>query len=241
MNRSTNVVVRTYEPARRLIVWGFILVLTSLVLYITYEFGRYDAGYDRMAVAQDRNEARIAAERLESENRELRTRIAEFDTIRIGRAREQLEVSRTIGELQAQVAKQTQELEFFRGIVAQNAAAPGVKIQQLRIVGNAEKPKQFILRFTLVRTARPDDVAVGTVVLSIDGASQEKPQTLDLGKLTGGKTRELRFNFRYFENFDQEIALPQGFQPERVNVELRGGRKDVSPLTQSFLWTVEPA
>ena len=58
-----------------------------------------------------------------SANRELRTRLAELDTIRIGRAREQAEVARTIGDLQAQVARQAQELAFYRGIVAQAATS----------------------------------------------------------------------------------------------------------------------
>ena len=42
-----------------------------------------------------------------------------------------------------------------------------------------------------------------------------------------------------FQNFDQEIALPSGFQPERLSVEMRSNRKGVSPLTQAFPWTVD--
>ena len=67
-------------------------------------------------------------------NRELRTRLAELDTVRVGRAREQAEVARTIGDLQAQVARQAQELAFYQGIVEQKSTPPlGVKIQQPRI------------------------------------------------------------------------------------------------------------
>ncbi len=43
-------------------------------------------------------------------------------------------MSRSIGDLQAQVARQTQELAFYRGIVAQSAVSPGVKVQRLRFV-----------------------------------------------------------------------------------------------------------
>ena len=57
--------------------------------------------------------------------------------------------------------------------------------------------------------------------------------------LTGGKQRELPFRFRYFENFEQEIMLAPGFRPERLTVEVRSNRKDVAPLSEAFLWSVD--
>jgi hypothetical protein len=76
--------------------------------------------------------------------------------------------------------------------------------------------------------------------LSIDGATSDgKPTTLDLAALTPGKQKELPFNFRYFENLDQEVALPAGFQPEKVALEVRSNKKDVAPASQSFPWSVD--
>ena len=51
--------------------------------------------------------------------------------------------------------------------------------------------------------------------------------------------QELPFNFRYFQNFEQEIAIPAGFAPERLTVEVRSGKKGVSPVTQTFPWNVD--
>jgi chromosome segregation ATPase len=89
---------------------------------VIYELGRYDAGYDRLAVAQQRAELEAAIEHLKQDNHELNLRLAEIDTQRIGWAREQAEVSRTIGDLQAQVARQAQDLAFYRGVGAQTRA-----------------------------------------------------------------------------------------------------------------------
>jgi len=103
-----SLVIRTHSPARRLIIIGVASVLAAFALYVVYELGRFNAGYDRLEVAQQRTELEVEIERLGKSNRELRTQLAELDTIRIGRAREQAEVTRTIGDLQAQVARQTQ-------------------------------------------------------------------------------------------------------------------------------------
>jgi len=234
-----SLVIRAHSPSRRLIILAVVALLAAFALYIVYELGRFNAGYDRLEAAQQRTELEVVIERLGKSNRELRTQLAELDTIRIGRAREQAEVTRTIGDLQAQVARQTQELAFYRGIVAQGASAVGVKVQQLHIAAGA-KPQHFILHISLVRTVRPDSVAIGSVGLSIDGATTDgKATTLDLPALSPGKQKELPFNFRYFENLDQEVVLPAGFQPEKVAAEVRSSKKDVAPASQSFPWSVD--
>jgi hypothetical protein len=238
---SPSLVIRTHAPARRLIIFSILAVIAAFAFYIVYEFGRFNAGYDRMEAAQQRTELEVEIERLTKSNRELRTQLAELDTIRIGRAREQAEVTRTIGDLQAQVARQTQELAFYRGIVAQSAAAVGVKVQQVHITAAAgAKPDRYSLHIALVRSVRPDTVAIGSLALSVDGTSADgKPATLDQAALTAGRQHELPFNFRYFQNVDEDVALPKGFKPEHVAIEVRSNKKDVAPASQSFPWSVD--
>jgi hypothetical protein len=234
-----NLVIRTHAPARRLVITAIVAVIVAFAMYVVYELGRYNAGYDRFEAAQQRTELEVEIERLGKTNRDLRTQLAELDTIRIGRAREQAEITRTIGDLQAQVARQTEELAFYRGIVAQTAAAVGVKVGQVHITAG-NKSQRYVVHISLVRSVRPDTVAIGTLALSIDGASADgKPTTLELAALSPGKQKELPFNFRYFENLDQDVALPAGFQPQKVAIEVRSNKKDVAPASQSFPWTVD--
>lgn len=235
-----SVVIRTQRPLRQFIVWGVVPLIGLFAVYVVYELGRYDAGYDRLAVAQQRTELQVQIEHLEKSNRELRTHLAELDTIRIGRAREQAEVSRTIGDLQAQVARQTQELAFYRGIVAQGTPAVGAKIQQVRIT-RGPKAGQFVLHLALVRSVRPDNVAAGAVGISVEGQSNGATTTVDLSTLTAGKVHELAYSFRYFENFDQAVTLPAGLKPDHVSIEVRSSHKEIAPVTQAFPWSVDTA
>ena len=235
-----SVVIRTHAPLRRFVVLGVVPLIALLAIYIVYELGRYDAGYDRLAVGQARTEFEVRIEKLEKANRDLRTQLAELDTIRIGRAREQAEVSRTIGDLQAQVARQTQELAFYRGIVAQGAPAVGAKIQQVHI-SRGRKPGEYVVHLALVRSVRPDSVAAGSIVVSIEGQMAGAATKLDLGALTAGRLHELPYNFRYFQNFDQAVTVPAGLKPDHVSIEVRSSRKEVPPVTQSFAWNVDAA
>jgi len=235
---GTPQVVRARAPALRTALLIAALLIGLFAVYVVYEFGRYNAGYDRQAVAQQRTELEVKIEHLEKDNREMRTQLAELDTFRVGRAREQAELAKSMGELQAQVAQQSQELAFYRGVVAQGAASIGIKIEQVRITAT-EHPGVFSVHLSLLRSGRADTDALGSLLLGLDGAANGEAKSLDFAALTGGRTHELHYNFRYFQDFDQELALPSTFKPEQLVMELHSSKKDVPPLSQSFLWTIE--
>jgi len=239
-NDGAPLVVRQRAPALRWALLGAAVLIGLFAFYVTYELGRYDAGYDRQAVAQQRTELQVQIEHLEATNRQMRTRLAELDTIRVGRAHEQAEVARAMGDLQAQVARQSQELAFYRGVVAQGAAPLGVKIDQLRVTAGP-RPATFIVHLSLVRSGRADSSAAGTVQLSLDGTADGGARSLDLAALTADKVHELRYNFRYLQALDQEIMVPLAFKPDQLSVEVQASRHDIAPLSQTFLWNVESA
>jgi hypothetical protein len=235
---GTPQVVRARAPALRTAVFVAALLIGVFAVYVVYELGRYNAGYDRQAVAQQRTELEVKIEHLEKDNREMRTQLAELDTFRVGRAHEQAELAKSMGELQAQVAQQSQELAFYRGVVAQGAASIGIKIEQVRITAT-EHPGVFSVHLSLLRSGRADTDALGTLLLGLDGAANGEAKSLDFAALTAGRTHELHYNFRFFQDFDQELTVPASFRPEQLVMELHATKKDVPPLSQSFLWTVE--
>ena len=166
-----SLVVRAYSPWRRVIIAIIVLILSGAAALFLLRVGTIRWRLRSPGGCAAASRARGGGRQLEKSNRELRTRLAELDTVRVGRAREQAEVARTIGELQAQVARQAQELAFYQGIVEQNSTPPlGVKIQQPRI-SQGEAAGTFRIRMALVRAGKPDDVVNGVIRLSVDGES----------------------------------------------------------------------
>jgi hypothetical protein len=232
-------VVTTYAPTRR---WVTVILLVLVVaggVYGMYEFGRYRGGYDVVASLKERGALRQEIEIQRTTISDLRAKVAQLESTTVGQTREREEVQRTIGELQAQVARANQELAFFRGIVTQNANSAEVKIQQARMVATSTANK-FRVRVTLVQPMKPDSVVSGVVVLSVDGELDGKPGRADFATLSGGKRREIPFTFRYLENIEEEITMPPGMKPEQLLVEVRSNRRGSSPVQQSYVWSVDP-
>ncbi len=232
-------VVTTYAPTRR---WITIVLLSLLVaggVYGMFEFGRYRAGFDVVAGLKQRTALQNEIDTQDATISELRAKVAQLESSTVGQTREREEVQRTIGDLQAQVARANQELAFFRGIVTQNANSAEVKIQQARMVATSTANK-FRVRVTLVQPMKPDSVVSGVVVLSVDGEVDGKPGRADFATLSGGKRREIPFTFRYLENIEEEITMPPGMKPEQLLVEVRSSRRGSAPVQQSYVWSVDP-
>ncbi len=232
-------VVTTYAPTRRWVTIVVLLLLVAAGVYGMFEFGRYSAGFDSLSALKQRSALRSEIEAQENTIADLRAKVAQLESSTVGQTREREEVQRTIGDLQAQVAKANQDLAFFRGIVTQNANSAEVKIQQARMVATATANK-FRIRVTLVQPMKPDTVVSGVVVLSIDGEVDGKPGRADFATLSGGKRRDIAFTFRYLENIEEEITVPPGMKPEQLLVEVRSNRRGAAPVQQSYVWSVDP-
>jgi hypothetical protein len=235
---TQRLVVRSYTPLRRafLIVAG--VVMAGLALYVAFEWGRGNAGFDSRSARAEGGELRDRITELEAENRRQRLQLAAGETQRVGQAREREELARTIGDLQADVARLTRDLAFYRGVVGESANGQVVKMQQFRVT-RGKAPGEFLLRLVLGRPLRPEDFVSGKVRVSLEGSVGATATTLDLSQVADVPGGELLFSYRYVQTLDQPVKLPVGFVPARVTIELNASRKGVNPVRETFLWTVE--
>jgi len=234
-SHTGKLVVRTHTPWRRALMWFFIVFGAVLALYIAYELGRLDGGYDVFAARQDRRDANAEIDRLEHSNAVLRQQLADLDTSRVSSQKERDELARTISAQQDQLARLSQDLSFYRGIVANGDAAPGIKIERFDLTP-VEAGKRFQLRFALMQTARPEGTISGTLQISLQGTSSGRPATLPMQDIAPDKRAVTSFSFRFFQDVEQVLALPAGFIPADVVVEARVNRAGAMPLRQVFPW-----
>lgn len=235
--RTGQLVIRRHSPWRRGLLGGGGLVLGLLLLYGMYEWGRYSAGHNQLQAVIERRELQSHVEALERENEALHDQLTAVDTTRDVDRQSYADVERTLGELQAQVLRQSEELTFYRGIVAPADGIGGLRIQRLEVLPGGSD-RHFRLRVVLVQAMRQDALVAGSVGIDIEGALNASPTSLSLAEL-GGSAAEggrLPFSFRYFQNIEQDVMLPDGFEPLAINVEVRSGRQPA--VRQAFPWQV---
>ena len=222
--------------------WGVALGVSLVLATLAgvYAIGRAQATFDGRAAIADEAGLRAALTAREAEVAKLRREVAELDTLKVAQERERQEVSRTIGELQAEVARQSQQLEFLRGVVGRAGPAAEVTIRQVRVIASAA-PGRYRLRIALAQPGRPDRTVAGSVRVGIEGQRGGRTVRLDLREVTAQRVAQLPYRFQYFENIEVEIVLPNGFSPERVVVDVRPAGRNVPPAAQTVLWSIDPA
>ena len=234
------IVVRTHAPSWQWILLAVALLFIGLALFVAFQLGLYKAGFEAVQAASARQALQHQIDQLDQAQRQLRVQLAAAEEARVAQVRERAELARAIGELQAQVESQQQDIQFYRGLVAQPTQGENVlvRVQQFHITGEAQ-PQKFVLRFTLDRVMQPEQTVSGALAIVVDGSENGAPASADLGVLTGG-TQQLTFNFRYYAHLDQPITLPAAFKPDSVTIEVRPARKGVSSYRQTFVWEVDP-
>src|SRR6201996_3304579 len=146
-------VVRSYAPKRRAVIWTLGLSLTAVILYSAFELGRYDAGFRVVDSVRGALSASRRIRSLESENENQRRLLEAAETARRVDREGYAQVERNLGDMQSQIARLNQDLSFYRGLV-QPESLIHVKVQQMQIV--PEPGGQFRLKFVLMQTGKPD-------------------------------------------------------------------------------------
>lgn len=218
--------------------WMYALValVVGSSLYLAYELGRYQSGYS--ILDQRRERAQLTQELAEERgvSDELRRQLAIGETAsEIDRAT-YAQVETTLADLQAQIQTQEEELVFYRGIVSPQDRVAGLRIQSLEALpGDGER--RYLVRLLLVQAIQHRARVSGAVKLQLEGLQDGQMASFDAAELVvPGEPYDMAYEFRYFQGLEAELALPVGFEPQRMTVEISPNEARAQHINQTFEW-----
>ncbi|MGB5510298.1 MAG: DUF6776 family protein [Woeseiaceae bacterium] len=217
---------------------GLLLGLVMVSAYLVFELGRIKAGYDIVEAANDRQAYEDIIAELEDEVVRLKQEVALLETHRdIDReAYEQVESS--LSALQAKIVEQRDALAFYRGIVSPADSKPGLRVQDLTLTRGDEE-RQFHLRLVLVQSMQHDRKVSGDVRMTVQGSQGGEEKSYEVAELLPDDAdSDWSYSFRYFQNFNRQLLLPNGFTPRLIRVEVRSKTRSIADIEASFDWVV---
>src|SRR5271168_367466 len=230
-------VVRSYAPKRRAVLWAGVGLLTLGILYAAFELGRYDAGFRVVDSVRGALAASARIRSLEAENGNQRRQLEAADTARRVDREGYAQVERSLGDMQSQIARLNQDLSFYRGLV-QPESLIHVKVQQMQIVPDGPAG-QYHLKFVLIQTGKPDKEVVGNAAVTLDGLLGGKPLSLNYAQVSPNHRVSLAYSFKYFQEYNEAIELPRGFEPTSVGFEIHSSRDASHSARQAFVWKTQ--
>ena len=212
------------------------LGLLVVIGYLVFEFGRIQGGYDLVDAAKERGEYEDRIAGLEEEIVALDQEVALLKTHREIDREAYKEVEGSLTSLQAKIQEQRDAIAFYRGIVSPADGNKGLRVQDLKLTRGKEE-REFNLRLVLVQAMRHDRKVSGDVNLSVEGSQDGVEKSYAYTELLPPEANKAwAFSFRYFQDFDRQIVLPDGFTPERIRVEVRSRTRSIASIEESFAW-----
>lgn len=215
---------------------GVVVALIIGSAYLIFELGRIRAGYDIIEAGNISQAYEDHIQRLDEDIIKLKQEVALLETNREVDRESYREVEAGLATLQAKIQEQRDAIAFYRGIVSPLDGNSGLRVQDLKLTrGKAER--EFNVRLVLVQAMKHDRKVSGEVNLSIVGDQNGVETTYTFAELIVDKAdRTWVYSFRYFQDFDRQLVLPNGFTPERITVEVRSRTRSISSIEESFAW-----
>lgn len=213
-----------------------IVLLAVICSYLIFEFGRISAGYDVVDAKNEVQEYVEHIEVLDGEIADLKQKVAILETDHEVDRASYKEVEASLTQLQAKIQEQRDAIAFYRGIVSPSDGNAGLRVQDLKLTrGKAER--EFNVRLVLIQAMKHDRKVSGDVNLSVVGSQDGTETTYVLTQLLPDEAdKAWAFSFRYFQDFERRLVLPDGFTPERITVEVRSRTRSISSIEESFDW-----
>lgn len=188
-----------------------------------------DGARTRSELSRARETARLQARELEH----LRQRVATLErSDQISRDANR-DLQSTLAARDEEIAGLRSDVAFYERLVGATSQRRGLSVHALRM-----QPQQggaWHFTSTLTQNLNRGAISSGRLQLSVEGTRGGRLQRLDWSDLRQQpEAAGVEYSFRYFQQVEGDVVLPDGFAPVRVTARLvpRSG----APVEQSFTW-----
>ena len=212
------------------------LVLVALLFCGFFVIGQTYQSYELLHLKLEREALASQIDELESRNHNLVKKNAQLSSIsRIERDAYVL-ANQALIKSQQKLLEQKEELVFYKGIVSPKDVELGINLQAFEVKPHVIKG---IFSYKMVLTKRGESTKKmkGAANVLIRGEDKDGTREIFLSEIVLEKTgKGAQFSFRYFQVFEGEFSLVEGFEPYELEISIVSSTKKVRSFTESISW-----
>lgn len=214
-----SLVVKPHNPWRMRIMIVFGITINVMAGWILFEYGRFTSGYDSVEAYKERSELLGEQRELENQIEDLREQKALLERDAQIKKKAYTDLNINLRALQLESQELKEELAFYRGIVSPQNASAGLRLQRFQIESTGQ-PRNYRSKVVLTQVLKNHRLARGHVRLSMEGLLNGQLMTLNLKDITEKRVKEIKYRFKYFQNLEEDLVLPEGFKPLRAMIKV---------------------
>lgn len=225
-----------YRPIARLWKTIAILLIASLFLAGAFWLGQTSGTFEQQKLIAEIEEQQSQLQTALAFQAELHQR---YETARLGAeidrgALEQVRVEVT--RLKQEISELQEENVFYRNLMSPEERQTGLAFGPIDIIG-IDRPGAYRFKVVMQQLATQHNLLNGKLIVNIVGRRAGQPEVLALHTVSDSVDEaEIDLRFKYFQNVEGELILPQGFEPERLELQARASKPSPATIEKRVAW-----
>jgi len=216
---------------------GFITLITliSLIIWSAFEYGLNIGGYKKANADAYIEQLQVQLEESQQETIETKRQATMLERNSRIDNDASAQLKETLVQTQSEVLTLKKELSFYKSIVTPELGSRSLAIQKMQIKANASGGYDY--KIMVSQRGRNDQFARGIIDVSIEGLSKGQPLTLKLAEVSNDTKKPMKFGFKYFQNFEGVMTLPDAFQPDSLRIRVKPKTGKIKAIDEQFAWS----
>jgi len=218
--------------------WHYGMAVIFLMM-CSYAIGNWYANFNRDNWSSDRDKLTRQLSKLQDQMDISSRQINDFEKVHeINKQTIEL-LKATNQNLQNNINELQTDLSFYRRIIGPTqSGSSGASVAELKW-GHTSEKSRYRYKMVLIQSGTNHEWQDGAIQLAIVGLQDNKVAKFFVKNAASKNTHALEYRFRYFQNLEGEVALPENFIPERVEITLLPSKEGVKQLKETFAWKLE--
>jgi Family of unknown function (DUF6776) len=219
---------------------ALIIAVTFVVAVVgSYEFGDFKGRELQAEAIAERDALRIEVREKSDEAERMRQEVANLKLGSQVDRKASEDVRTEVIELKNQVAELQEVISFYRGLMSPTANKRGLTIGSLNVISSGAG-RRYEYKLVVQQLATNHKMLSGFLNFKIVGRQGELPVTLSLKDVSDNVSFEnIKLRFKYFQTLQGQLVLPEGFEPQRIELLAKSSGKDTVTVEKKFGWLVQ--
>lgn len=227
-----------HRPFWRFLRYFFFVIVFALLIPLSYFVGQWHAVDDYTRTLSEHS---VYKQQLASARSELEKLQQQKSNLALGsevdrKANEELRTE--IVSLKSELASLEQDNNFYRELMSPGPADRGIVID-VPFVEATQNADQYKYNFVIKQIAAQHNTVSGYIEFVLVGHKDNETSRIPLMDLSETvSAARLKLSFKYFQRFQGEMRLPEGFEPVGIELKLVSQRPRSLVIDKKFGWSI---
>lgn len=230
-------VVIRHRPGYRLRRTLILLVFSVTSAVVGYAIGMAEDGFRFSSVVETRDSLKQELNALREAHTQSQQRLINLERGRSIDEQALSQARRVIMDLENRISELESDLTFYRNIMAPSETSEGLQVDRM-LLRPARGDGRYDFKLVLTQVGNNKSYISGLVAVNVIGTRNDQKEVIALRDLSGDiDDLGIKFRFRYFQDVEGELVLPEGFEPYEVQVVAQAQGAKSTKAERTFDWT----